>query len=182
MMAELGQIVGHGYLWTRGDPLPPLDPLPGFRAGPTSDVGLLATLAGLSVAEVERRVAAGNQPYLAWVDGTEAAYGWSGAGDLPTTGPRANMRFPPGTRWLWDFVTLPEWRGRGIYPRLLQEILTLDTEATRFFIGHRVDNVASRQGILKAGFRLLTNTVLTPGGERLIVSAADGQPFRLDPD
>jgi hypothetical protein len=175
-MAALGQIMGNGYLWMRGDPLPPLDPLPGFRAGPTADVGLLATLAGLPAEEVQRRVTVGNQPYLAWIDDTATAYGWSGVGEMANAGPLTTMNLPPGTRWLWDFATLPAWRGRGIYPRLLQAILTFDTAAARFMIGHRVDNAASRQGILKAGFRHVMDTLLTPSGDWLLVSAVDGQP------
>jgi hypothetical protein len=174
-MAALRQIMGSGYLWAPGDPLPPLDPLPGFRAGPAAGFGLLATLAGLPVEEIRRRVTDGNRPYLAWIDDAATAYGRSGVGEGAGAGPLAT-NFPPGTRWLWDFATLPARRGRGIYPRLLQAILTLDTEATRFWIGQRAGNTASRQGILKAGFRHAANTVLTPGGEWLIVSAVDGRP------
>lgn len=175
-MAALGQVMGRGYSWTRGDPLPRLAPLPGLRAGPTADLGLLATLASLPVEEVQRRVTVGNQPYLAWIDENPAAYGWSGVGEMPGAGPRLDTNLPPGTRLLWDFATLPAWRGRGIYPRLLQAILTLDTEAARFMIGHQVDNEASRRGILKAGFRHMADMVLTPSGDRLLVNPLDGQP------
>lgn len=47
----------------------------------------------------------------------------------------------PGDRGLWDFATLEGWRGRGIYPRLLQAILRAEEKnADCFWIGHRGDN------------------------------------------
>ena len=34
----------------------------------------------------------------------------------------------PQDRHLWDFVTLPAYRGRGVYPHLLQAILRAESE------------------------------------------------------
>ncbi|GLV55602.1 hypothetical protein KDH_24460 [Dictyobacter sp. S3.2.2.5] len=57
--------------------------------------------------------------------------------------------------FLYYFVTLPAWRGQGIYPRLLQHILRSEGEGNeRFWIVHQHENVASQRGIEKAGFQI----------------------------
>jgi hypothetical protein len=69
----------------------------------------------------------------------------------------------PPDRGLWDFFTLEGARGRGIYPHLLQAILCLEQdEAEKFWLGHRVDNHASKRGIEKAGFQQVNFVVATP--------------------
>ena len=62
------------------------------------------------------------------------------------------MRIAPNERYLWGLVTLPDWRGQGIYPVLIQAMLRQEADADRFWIGHDVGNDASARGILKAGF------------------------------
>ncbi len=178
-MARSIRILGQGYVWSRGDPLPELPTLPGFSAGPSTDHARLARMADLTVAEVTRRVVdERSQPYVAWMDGAPAAYGWSARPGAPA--PRGLGPLPPDARWLWDFATLPEWRGRGIYPRLLQAILMLETDARQFWIGHVGGNEASRRGILKAGFRHVSNRVLLPSGEARMVSVAEMDDLERD--
>ncbi len=58
----------------------------------------------------------------------------------------------PNERYLWGFVTLPDWRGQGIYPTIIQAMLRQEADAERFWIGHNFGNDASASGILKAGF------------------------------
>jgi hypothetical protein len=62
----------------------------------------------------------GHLPYVGYMDETAVTYGWvatrqASIGEL-------NLAFPiaAASRYLWDFATLPEWQGRGLYPRLLQ--------------------------------------------------------------
>ena len=53
-----------------------------------------------------------------------------------------------------EFVTCAAWRGRGIYPRLLQAIILAEAAGTeRFWILHEWSNEASKGGISKAGFQ-----------------------------
>jgi GNAT superfamily N-acetyltransferase len=141
------------YRWGRRDPRPALPPLPGFSAGVTDDARLVAELAQLDLAEVLARMETGHRPYVAWIAGVPVAYGWSAT--RQTTIGEVGLRFdiPVGNRYLWDFATLPAWRGQGIYPRLLQAILAHEAEAARFWIGHVPANLASARGIVKAGFR-----------------------------
>ena len=140
--------------WWSDDPLPPLPPLPTFRAAVMTDIPLLARLAALDPTEVAARIADNHQPYLAWLGAEPTAYGWvAGAG--ATIGELGvAFTLPRGDRYLWDFATLPDWRGRGIYPHLLQRIVAAEstTGAARLWIIHAPENPASARGIVKAGF------------------------------
>jgi len=66
---------------------------------------------------------------------------------------RLRFAIPAGERYLWNFVTLPSHRGLGIYPRLLNAIVSAEsTESDRFWIAYAPENRASGSGIRKAGF------------------------------
>lgn len=139
--------------WWRSDHLHQLPHLAGFYAGPTDDAAMLAQLANLEITEVERRLHEGHRPYVAWLNDQPTAYGWMATqtahvGELDIT-----ITLSPTYRYLWDFATLPAWRGRGIYPRLLQAILMKERATVeRFWIIAAPENQASSAGISKAGF------------------------------
>ena len=170
-------VIAYGYDWWRGDPCPELSPLAGFSAAPSDDRLQLARLVMVDEGEVERRMAGGSQPYVARMGKHPVAYGWSAAGcyEAPPTG--ADIPLSPDERVFWDFATLPEWRGQGFYPRLLQAILAFEEPvARRFSIGHAADNTASQRGIVKAGFQLLAEFVQTEDGE--VGAVVVGRPER----
>jgi GNAT superfamily N-acetyltransferase len=167
-------ITGYGYTWWRGDLLPVLQGLEGLRCAPENDTALLAGCTGLEPVELERRAAGGSQAYLAWLDGIPAGWGWSASRTYRFYGQA--LPLAPGERALWDFATLPARRGRGIYPRLLQAILRIETGAERFWIGHAAGNAASQSGILKAGFQLCTATRLESGQPRILALGPDPRP------
>jgi hypothetical protein len=80
---------------------------------------------------------------------------------------------------LYGFVTHPDWRGRGIYPHLLQTMLRTE-EQESFWIMHLLENTASQRGIHKAGFRLAGRLSFFPtGGLGLIPPPEDGERARL---
>jgi GNAT superfamily N-acetyltransferase len=139
--------------WWRGDTLLHLAVLPGLTVRVGTDVGKIVALTGLAPEEVNARLAAGHHIYIASLDDTPVSYGWvatlsASIGELPL-----EFALPASDRYLWDFVTLPEWRGRGIYPRLLQEIIHQEGPAAqRFWIIYAPENGASGAGIGKAGF------------------------------
>jgi hypothetical protein len=173
---ELDQSGGSFYGWRRGWPLPCLVTRPGGEVSieTTPPVELLARLAALPESEVARRLNDGHHIFLLRVDGQPAAYGWSATGPADIGGLALSFMVPRGERYLWDFVTLPAYRGRGLYPLLLQEILRRQVgEAEWFWIGHEPHNQASRRGILKAGFRLAGGMRRLRGGE-LAFSGAPG--------
>lgn len=141
------------YSWRRSDPSGNLTQLQGFSVELTTDYQLLAELARLDLIEILTRVGDGHRPYLARLNGAPVAYGWSATSHASIGELGLAFGIPAGNRYLWDFVTLPAWRGIGIYPRLLHEIVSRESiEAEQFWIGHVDNNHASRRGIVKAGF------------------------------
>jgi GNAT superfamily N-acetyltransferase len=141
------------WTWWRGDTLPQLEPIDGFRGQVSNDIRELALLMGLNESEVADRLEGGHRAHVAYVDGAPAAYGW--VATLAASIGELKVRFDltSGDRYLWDFATLPEWRGRGIYPRLLQSIIRQeDTTVQRYWVINAPENYASESGIRKAGF------------------------------
>jgi GNAT superfamily N-acetyltransferase len=115
------------------------------------DLEVLAELGGLSIPEVETRIVQEHRPYVAHVGEVPVAVGWVATRSASIGALRLAFAVPPENRYLWDFVTVPAWRGQGIYPRMLQVVLARE-EGDRFWIGHDAPNVASARGIQKAGF------------------------------
>jgi RimJ/RimL family protein N-acetyltransferase len=67
-------------------------------------------------------------------------------------------------------VTAESWRGRGIYPHLLQTILRHDAaDGSRYWIGHEPGNKASARGMRKAGFRRVGDAYRIPDGRLVLV-------------
>jgi hypothetical protein len=76
---------------------------------------------------------------------------------------------------LWNFVTFAIYRGRGIYPRLLQRILDLESAtAEHFWIAYAPENRASGAGITKAGFVTVAQLSFDPYGHAAIGEIAPG--------
>lgn len=156
---------GFWYTWWRGDPLPALAPLPGFAPETLTDPALIAQAVGIDACEVSVWLAAGHRCYAARMGAAMAGYGWSATlrakiGELGLA-----FTLPEGNHYLWGFETLPAWRGKGIYPHLLQAIPRHEAEeAARFWIGHEPDNLASAHGIVRAGFQRAGELYILPGG------------------
>jgi GNAT superfamily N-acetyltransferase len=118
------------------------------------NVTTMARVQQRDVAEIARRFADGHRAYVASVHGEPAAFGWVAThtarlGELGTT-----LTLTDVERYLWNFVTLPAWRGRGIYPQLLDAIVQAESfDAELFWIAYAPENRASGRGIEKAGFR-----------------------------
>jgi GNAT superfamily N-acetyltransferase len=136
----------------KDDHLPVLVPLPGFLAAQSDDVALIAHLTRLEPAEVRQRLNAGHRAYVGYLDDVPTVYGWvAGVGaEIGELG--VSFVLPAGDRYLWDFATLPDWRGRGIYPHLLQAIIASERDAQRLWIIHAPENLPSCKGIARAGF------------------------------
>lgn len=80
-------------------------------------------------------------------------YGWAATKTAVIGELKLSFSIPSDHFYLWDFRTLPSWRGLGIYPLLLQAILKSEvTNATTFWIAHAPENRASARGIQRAGF------------------------------
>ncbi len=138
--------------WWQGDSLPHLAPLQDFHAHLSDNVSLVARLAQLDEQEVQTRMKGGHRLYVASLGKIPIGYGWvatrnASIGELGIT-----FQLPAKNQYLWDFATLPTWRGRGVYPQLLQAILKHEAQSgDRFWIIHAPENHASEVGIHKAG-------------------------------
>lgn len=140
--------------WWQNDPLPTLKPLPNFCVKLASNNKELARLNKLSVKEVEERKQAGHRTYIGFMDGTPVTYGWVATRFASIGELELNFALPANERYLWDFSTLPEWQGRGLYPRLLQAIIEAEA-VERYWIIYAPENLPSGAGIQKAGFQLV---------------------------
>jgi L-amino acid N-acyltransferase YncA len=138
--------------WWASDPLMDLAPLPNFHVELEADDSRLAVINHVTVAEVRRRRHGGHRPYVGSIDETEVTYGWVATREASIG--ELNLAFPIATdsRYLWDFATAPDWQGKGLYPRLLQAIVQAE-RAEQFWIIHAPENLPSRAGMQKAGFR-----------------------------
>jgi len=146
--------------WWRGDSLPTLSPLPTFSVHSSTDTQLIARLANLPEQEVRKRIREENRPYIAFIDETPTAYGWVATRKSGIDVFQFSFTIPPKNLYLWDFLTLPQWRGRGIYPHLLQAIIQQEQAAERFWIGYEPTNETSAHSIKKAGFQVVCDIVI----------------------
>jgi GNAT superfamily N-acetyltransferase len=137
--------------WWHGDTLTALPTDHRVHVSAARDDAELVTLNRISRHEVQQRRADGHTPYVLRMDGQPAAYGWVATQAAAIGELGLYFSLPPGSRYLWDFATLPQWQGRGLYPRLLQAIIRSE-RAARFWIIYAPENLPSGAGIQKAGF------------------------------
>jgi len=130
-----------------------LNPIEGMSVRHASDAAFMAELQRRSVDEIQARCERGHRAYVAWIDGAPAAWGWVATRSAEIGELKSSFDIPDGARYLWNFVTLSTYRGRGIYPRLVDEIVRQESaEAREFWIAYAPENHASGSGIAKAGF------------------------------
>lgn len=170
-----------GVLWTwwRGDDLPALAGLNNLTVATTADYEMLANLAEAELIEMKARAVSKYRPYVAWIAETPVAYGWSAAGRTRFGRPAVVFTVPRANRYLLDFATLPAWRGRGIYPHVLQTIIGQEGgEVDRFWIVHQALNEASRRGIAKAGFQQAAKVYFLENGSFGLVATGNMERAR----
>lgn len=138
--------------WWASDPLMDLTPISGFQVRLSTDDAQLATINHISVAEVKQRRRAGHLPYVGYMQETAVTYGWVATREASIGELNLVFPIPTDNRYLWDFATLPEWQGKGLYPRLLQAIVQTE-RAESFWIIHAPENLPSGAGMQKAGFQ-----------------------------
>jgi GNAT superfamily N-acetyltransferase len=175
----LGEQAGLLWTWWRGDLLPTLPPLPTLTvAEMMGSTHLMAMLMGISDNDVETLLQEGHRPYVAYLSSIPVAYGWSAINRANFGEGQVHFQIPVNNRYLYDFVTLPTWRGLGIYPRLLQAILRRESrEYERFWIIHQLANVASQHGIARAGFRIASHVYFI-NNDKLALVPPEGEGQR----
>ena len=137
----------------REDPAPSIARLAGLVVERELLAAPMAALQGRVEKDISDRFALGHRAYVARMHGVAAAWGWvatssAAVGELGTVFSIGNRE-----RYLWNFVTRAEFRGMGIYPRLINSIVDAElADADRFWIAYAPENHASGSGIGKAGF------------------------------
>lgn len=148
--------------WWRGDTLPELPALASFSIHIATDKKLLAQMNSTSTQEVDARIQNGNHAYIALIEDIPVAYGWVATQSAGVREIGLSFTLPQHNSYLWDFQTLPEWRGRGIYPHFLQAILRQELhDVERFWILYKPGEIAAEKSIRKAGFSFLGELVFT---------------------
>jgi GNAT superfamily N-acetyltransferase len=167
--------------WWKPDTLPKLPALPGFAAYAMDDDGLMADLNQIDRPEVRARRRAGHTPYVATLAGSPVAYGWSAARRAEIGELGLRFALPRDERYLWDFATLPGYRGLGLYPRLLQ-VMVRGERAARAWIIHAPENLPSGAGMSRAGFSPVGRLALQADGAVVLADVCDALRARWGAD
>lgn len=183
-MEALVERVGLLWQWRRGDPQPSIAaPAPGWRMqtiGPQqferlsrADRRALEHDFALDPQRWHERFALGHQLYLGQIEARMVAFGWRASGESRFGEPTVTFTTSPGSGYLYDFVTHPDWRGHGCYPALLQAIIVAETGLTGFWIIHHSANLASQQGIARAGFQIACHVYRMSSGALALLAGDD---------
>jgi GNAT superfamily N-acetyltransferase len=136
---------------------------------------VMATLQRRSETEIQSRFDAGHRAYVASLNGEPAAWGWVATSAAVIGELKTSFSLGRSERYLWNFVTLPAFRGRGIYPRLLAAIIDAESvDADAFWIAYAPENHASGSGIQKVGFELVAELSFGPSGEPVVKAIQSG--------
>jgi GNAT superfamily N-acetyltransferase len=150
-------------------------PVPGLAVHREIDPSVMARLQGRGLPEIQERFDRGHRAYVATMDGTPAAWGWVATSSATIGELEASFAVPSADRYLWNFVTLAAFRGRGIYPRLLDAIVTAESvEGEHFWIAYAPENHASGTGIMKAGFVLVADLSFDRAGRPVVRDIREG--------
>jgi ribosomal protein S18 acetylase RimI-like enzyme len=127
-----------------------------FREASPAAAGPLVAAMGLpGDADAARRFTDGRRCYAAWEGDRIAAYGWASRGRECVGELERAFHMLPDEAYIWDCVTLPAYRGRGLYSALLAYMLSelRDAGVRRTWIGASLDNRPSIKGFMNAGFQ-----------------------------
>jgi GNAT superfamily N-acetyltransferase len=161
----------------RNDAAPALTPIDGLRVRRESDASVMAGLQHRTELDIGRRLWDEHRAYVASIDGEDVAFGWVATSQAMIGEIDSAFFIPKGERYLWNFVTMPGHRGKGIYPRLLDAIVREEaTEAERFWVAYAPENHASGVGIEKAGFTTVAQISFDQHGRPAIRMLLEGAP------
>lgn len=124
-----------------------------------------------SPGDVARRLAAGRDAFVGEVETASGnlmvTYGWVALTAEPLGNTGCSFDPPPGDAYLYDFATVPEYRGQGFYPALLRYILgeLAGRGLRRAWITTAPGNHASAHSISRAGFTRVADTDYIPAAK-----------------
>lgn len=150
-------------------------PVAGLAVHRELDPSVMARLQRRELSEIRARFESGHRAYVAAMDGVPAAWGWVATSSATIGELKASFTLSTADRYLWNFVTVAAFRGRGIYPRLLDAIVEAESvEGERFWIAYAPENHASGTGIMKAGFTLIAELSFDHSGRPVVKDIRDG--------
>jgi RimJ/RimL family protein N-acetyltransferase len=106
--------------------------------------------------EFEMRIRNGQEPVIGRVAGIPSHISWVGRNYLRIDELGVTWQLQEQERCIFDCVTLPAFRGRGIYPATLRWIVahwSRSDNIQKFWIYCDSGNIPSLRGIQKAGFK-----------------------------
>ena len=119
--------------------------------------------------DVARRLAARRDAFAGEVEGPQGSrvmvtYGWMALTAEPLGNTGCSFDPPPGDAYLYDFATVPQYRGQGFYPALLRYILgrLAAHGIRRAWIGTAPGNIVSQRSISRAGFSKVADLRYVP--------------------
>lgn len=128
-----------------------------FRPATTEDAAAYARdIATDSVRTFRWRLSESTKCYLVESDGRLLHASWVTTGSAWTAELDAFVSPPPGDAYIYESFTLPETRGRGIYPFALRNVCAdlASRGIPRAWIAVEATNTPSVRAITKAGFEL----------------------------
>ena len=133
------------------------------RVEPPAALELEAAMGLAVLTEVRGRFQAGRRCYVARVDGQIAAYGWVSFDEEFVGELNLRLKLLPNEAYVWNCVTLPDFRRHYLYSALLAYIVgeLHKDDVSRVWIGADTENVASQRGIARAGFTHVADLVVT---------------------
>lgn len=145
----------------------------------STDVALLSLLGNTPVEEVTKRLANDHLAFVAYIQNKPAAFGWMARGKAIIGELNHSLILPMQHRYLWNFRTLADYRGLGIYPALLQHIVRYEGyRAKQFWIIHAPENTSSLKGITKAGFHYVGKLYTTADGTTALEAGTQAETYR----
>lgn len=186
MSAEPHPAARVGIIWTHNLRQPPakislLQQITFRCTGLDSSALLEERLGAPAETGFNQRLESGRRCYTAWVGEDLAGYGWVTFTEEGIGEHGLRVRLQPCEAYLWDFYTLPAFRGQHIYAAMLAWVLQAlgDEGFCRAWIGADYDNAPSQRGIDRAGF-LRVADLLVLMEERQRVMWIEGYPGVAD--
>ena len=148
-----------GTIWMLGldkspQPVEPQLPVVFCRLDLQSASELAGVMGSDSLPEIRKRFERGCQCYAARADGRLAAYGWVSFQQESIGELSLRVRLLPDEAYIWDCVTLPEYRRHYLYSALLVYMVSelRADQFSRVWIGADLENIPSQRGIAHGGF------------------------------
>jgi len=138
--------------------VPAPEPIPGWQLCKLTDDALMAiSRTSEELSPQGERLAEGraNDAYALYIDANIAGIAWMIPHMHDVDYPVRNVKLRHGEVEITHCVTLPEFRGRGVYTYMIRALcgLACEQEVRRVFMITNCSNVASQGGIAKAGLK-----------------------------